>query len=236
MSMIKYLAVFVKKLKNCIPERTLTGENWSSLKVGELAVGSGRSGPVSGGHPQSLLLIVSSALWAGNGKWVPRACTWTLPRCPGHTRAVSGEAVGTAGPRHASTPCGQRRAGHWEGRLTPGRGGAAPGACPDASGQHAARLGFLTLPRRREQVCCALAVMDEGGRWTEESAGSVSRLLSQPVPAEPEARGQGARVTGASCLEAASTTEPPRSGSCLRAACRRGWLKGTLDLSLDGLN
>ena len=27
-TMIKYLAVFVNKLKNCIPERTLTGENW----------------------------------------------------------------------------------------------------------------------------------------------------------------------------------------------------------------
>lgn len=120
--MIKYFAVFVKKLKSCFPERTLTGENWSSLKVGEPAVGSDRPGPASGGRPRSLLLIVPSALWAGNGKWVPRACTWTLPRCPGHTRAVSGEAVGTAGPWHAATPRGQRCVRHWEGRLTPGRG------------------------------------------------------------------------------------------------------------------
>lgn len=97
--------------------------------------------------------------------------------------------------------------------------------------------GFLRLPGGREQVLCALAGMDEGGRWTEGSAGSVSSLLSPPVPAEPflcltslqrcrtvdkaysgrfsseqclvdgGTRGQGGCVTGASCLEAASARD-----------------------------
>lgn len=122
------------------------------------------------------------------------------------------------------------------GRLIPGRRrlggrgwGDLEGACPDASGQHAARLGFLTLP-------CA-----EGGgfavlwlQWTRSADGQRSPsacvpLLSQPVPAEPEARRQGAWVTGASASRlhppprgSLGTSPFPPSGSCLHCCLPAG--------------
>ena len=74
MSMINYLVMFVKKLKNYIPERSITGEKWNSLKMITMAGEVTSWGPVSGKHPHSQLFIMRSFNGQTLGK-APKHCT-----------------------------------------------------------------------------------------------------------------------------------------------------------------
>lgn len=64
--MIKCL---IKKLKNYIPKRSITGEKWNSLKMIQMAREVTSWGPVSGKRPHSQLFIMRSC----NGQILEKA-------------------------------------------------------------------------------------------------------------------------------------------------------------------